>query len=387
MRKSLLMLLMLFLTALPARAADPQPPEIKGLWLIADFPNISARPGEEVRFNLSLVNYGLAPQLASLTIDDVPQGWSAQLRGGGRPIAAAFVDYNGKSSLELKVKVPADAKTQRYAFVVKAVAGAHTQELPLAINVEPQSEAALTAEPKLPTLRGTPRSAFDFRVTVKNDSADNMLVTLASQAPRGFQVVFKEGYGSQELTSLPFKAGESKELAVDVKPPPTLAAGRYPVVVQLASERAKVETKLTLDITGQPSVSLTGENDRLSGEANAGREKRFNLVVRNSGSAEARNITLSASPPSGWKVTFEPKDLPSVAANSEEKVTAIVTPSDKALAGDYMIAMRANGDGVSESINYRVTVLTSTMWGVVGLGVIAASLLVLIGAVGRFGRR
>ena len=52
-----------------------------------------------------------------------------------------------------------------------------------------------------------------------------------------------------------------------------------------------------------------------------------------------------------------------------------------------MIAMRANGDGVSESINYRVTVLTSTMWGVVGLGVIAASLLVLIGAVGRFGLR
>ena len=387
MRKSLLILFMLFLTVLPARAADSQPPEIKGLWLIADYPNISARAGEEARFNISLVNYGLAPQLANLTIDDVPQGWSAQMRGGGRPIAAAFVDYNGKSSLELKVKVPADAKPQRYAFVVKAVAGARTQELPLAITVEPQSEAALTAEPKLPTLRGTPRSAFDFRVTVKNDSADNMLVTLASQAPRGFQVVFKEGYGSQELTSLPFKAGESKELAVDVKPPPTLAAGQYPVAVQLSSEHAKVATKLTLDITGQPSVSLTGENDRLSGDANASREKRFNLVVRNSGSAEARNITLSASPPSGWKVTFEPKDLPSVAANSEEKVAAFVTPSDKALAGDYMIAMRANGDGVSESVNYRVTVLTSTMWGVVGLGVIAASLLVLIGAVGRFGRR
>jgi uncharacterized membrane protein len=387
MRKSLLMLFMLVLTILPARAADSQPPEIKGLWLIADYPNISARPGEEARFNISLVNYGLAPQLASLTIDDVPQGWSAQMRGGGRPIAAAFVDYNGKSSLELKVKVPTDAKPQRYAFVVKAVAGARTQELPLAITVEPQSEAALTAEPKLPTLRGTPRSAFDFRVAVKNDSADNMLITLAAQAPRGFQVVFKEGYGSQELTSLPFKAGESKELAVDVKPPPTLAAGRYPVTVQLSSDQAKVETKLVLDVIGQASVSLTGENDRLSGDANAGKEKRFNLVVRNSGSAEARNIALSASAPTGWKVTFEPKDLQSVAANSEEKVAAIVTPSDKALAGDYMMAMRATGDGVSESVNYRVTVLTSTMWGVVGLGVIAASLLVLIGAVGRFGRR
>jgi uncharacterized membrane protein len=52
-----------------------------------------------------------------------------------------------------------------------------------------------------------------------------------------------------------------------------------------------------------------------------------------------------------------------------------------------MVSVRANGDGISESVNYRITVVTSTMWGIVGLGVIAASLLVLLGAVGRFGRR
>ena len=371
----------------PAHAADAPPPDVKGLWLIADYPNIGARPGEEAHFNLSLVNYGLAPQLAELTLENLPQGWNAELRGGGRPVSAAFVDYNGKSNIELKVKVPADAKPQRYTFAVKATAAARTQEVALAVNVAAQSGAALTAEPKLPTLRGTPRSSFDFRINVKNDSADNMLVTLAAQAPRGFQVVFKEGYGSQELTSLPFKAGESKELAVDVKPPATLAAGRYPVKVQLSSEHAKVETQLLLDVTGQPTVTLAGENDRLSGEANAGKEKRFVFILRNSGSAEARNITLSASPPSGWKVNFEPKELAVLAPNAEEKIAATVTPSDKALAGDYMMSVRANGDGVSESVNYRITVLTSTVWGVVGLGVIAASLLVLLGAVGRFGRR
>jgi uncharacterized repeat protein (TIGR01451 family) len=379
---------LLVVRAPAANAADTPPPDVKGLWLIADYPNIGARPGEEAHFNLSLVNYGLAPQLAALTLENVPQGWSAELRGGGRPVSAAFVDYNGKSHIELKVKVPADAKPQRYSFTVKATsAAAPAQELPLSVNVEPQSGAVLTAEPKLPTLRGTPHSSFDFRINVKNDSADNMLVTLAAQAPRGFQVVFKEGYGSQELTSLPFKAGESKELAVDVKPPATLAAGRYPIKVQLSSEHAKVETQLLMDVTGQPSVTLSGENDRLSGEANAGQEKRFTFILRNSGSAEARNITLSASPPSGWKVNFDPKEVPVLAPNAEEKVTATVIPSDKALAGDYMMSVRANGDAVSESVNYRVTVLTSTVWGVVGLGVIAASLLVLLGAVGRFGRR
>jgi uncharacterized membrane protein len=34
-----------------------------------------------------------------------------------------------------------------------------------------------------------------------------------------------------------------------------------------------------------------------------------------------------------------------------------------------------------------VTVATSSMWGIVGIGIIGAALLVLVGAVARFGRR
>ena len=52
-----------------------------------------------------------------------------------------------------------------------------------------------------------------------------------------------------------------------------------------------------------------------------------------------------------------------------------------------MVSMRVSGEGVSESANYRVTVTTSTLWGVTGVAVIGAALLVLMGAVGRFGRR
>jgi uncharacterized membrane protein len=387
MRKSIAFLLLVLTLSSAAFAAEPPPPEIKGLWLTTDYPAATVRAGEETRFNLSLVNHGLPPQRASLAIDNVPQGWTVELRGGGREVSAALVDYNSKASLELKLKVPREAKPGKHALIVKATAPDRTYELPIALAVEGETEAALTAEPKLPTLKGTPKSTFDFRLAVKNESADNALVTLAAQAPRGFQVTFKEGYGSQELTSLPIKAGESKDLAVDVKPPQSISAGQYPIAVRLTSDRAKVETKLVLDVTGQPSVSVSGENDRLSGEANAGAEKRFNFVIRNTGSAEARNVSFNAVPPSGWKVNFEPKELPLLAPNSEEKVAALVTPSEKALAGDYMVSVRANGDGISESVNYRVTVTTSTLWGIVGLGVIAASLLVLLGAVGRFGRR
>jgi len=387
MRKSIAFLLLVLTFSPVAFAAEPPPPDIKGLWLITEYPVATVRAGEETRFSLSLINHGLAPQRANLSVDNAPQGWTIELRGGGRAVAAALVDYNARASLELKVKVPREAKPGNQTLLVKATTPERTHELPISLTVDAETEAALTAEPKLPTLRGTPKSTFDFRVAVRNDSAENAIVTLAAQAPRGFQVTFKEGYGSQELTSLPIKAGESKDLAVDVKPPQSVPASQYPVTVHLTSERAKVETKLVLDISGQPSVSVTGENDRLSGDANAGTEKRFAFLVRNTGSAEARNLAFNATPPSGWKVSFEPKELPLLAPNSEEKVAALVTPAEKALAGDYMVAVRASGDGISEAVNYRVTVTTSTMWGIVGLGVIAASLLVLLGAVGRFGRR
>lgn len=375
------------LAAMPVHAQTAPPADVKGLWITSDFPNVSLRAGEEAKLNVALVNYNLAPQRTDLVTQNVPAGWSVELRGGGRPVAAAFVEHNAKSSLELKLKVPGETKPGPYTLLVKATAADRSLELPIVVNVLPASDVKLTAEPKLPVLRGTPKSSFDFKVNIKNESADDMLATLSAQAPRGFQVTFKEGYGTQELTSIPLKAGDSKELSVDIKPSASANAGKYEVPIEIGNEKARATTKLTLDVSGQPTVSLSGENDRLSGEVYAGREKRFTFVLRNTGSAEARNIELNSTPPSGWKVTFEPKSVPNVPPNGEQKFEAIVVPSDKAVTGDYVFSVRASGDGVSESASFRTTVLTSTIWGAVGLGVIAASLLVLFGAVGRFGRR
>jgi uncharacterized membrane protein len=96
---------------------------------------------------------------------------------------------------------------------------------------------------------------------------------------------------------------------------------------------------------------------------------------------------LSASPPSGWKVAFDPKLVAEIPVDGDQKINALVTPAPKALAGDYMVTMRAAGGGQSKSADYRVSVTTSTLWGMAGVGVIGAALLVLVGAVGRFGRR
>jgi len=53
-----------------------------------------------------------------------------------------------------------------------------------------------------------------------------------------------------------------------------------------------------------------------------------------------------------------------------------------------MVTFRAQPEGGShESAEYRVTVRTSTLWGLVGVGLIAVAVVVVGAAVTRFGRR
>jgi uncharacterized repeat protein (TIGR01451 family) len=247
--------------------------------------------------------------------------------------------------------------------------------------------AKLTMEPKLPALRGTAKSSFDFQVTLKNDGQEDTTVNLLSKAPDGFQVTFKEGYGSQELTSLPVKAGESKDLKVSVQPPDNTPAGQYPVTVAASSGDISAHTDLLMDVTGRAEVSLSGPQGRLSGDATAGQERTFTFTLENTGSAPARDVALSATPPSGWKVTFNPEKVEDIEPGQTANVGVSMTPSAQAIAGDYMVSLRANGSGASDSASFRVTVRTSTLWGVTGLGVIGAAALMLAFAVTRYGRR
>ena len=76
-----------------------------------------------------------------------------------------------------------------------------------------------------------------------------------------------------------------------------------------------------------------------------------------------------------------------MAPNEKKEVQVLVTPADKAIAGDYVASFRANGRGRIGVADFRITVTTSTLWGIVGIGIIAMALLVLLGAVARFGRR
>ena len=111
------------------------------------------------------------------------------------------------------------------------------------------------------------------------------------------------------------------------------------------------------------------------------------MEVTNTGTAPAENIQLSANAPTGWKIAFEPKTIDRIAPNEHKEVQALISPPGKAIAGDYVTALTASARGETGTANFRVTVTTSTVWGIAGIGIIGAALLIMVGAVARFGRR
>jgi uncharacterized membrane protein len=369
-----------------ASAAD-NPPDVKGLYLLTDYPAVSVRPGATTNVNLKLRNYALPPERLALTVTGAPKGWTATLIGGGQPVAAVMPATNDSVSLELRLDVPKDAAVGTHTLTIEAKGANTTVSLPVDVTLAKDLPAKLTLTPQLPELRGSSRSAFEYQLSIKNDSGKKLLVSLAAQAPQNFDTTFTEQYGSQELTAIPVDAGQSKDVKLKVTPPTSVGAGKFPVTVKVAAEDATATAQVALEITGQPKLELSGREGLVSARASAGTETSIPIVVTNTGTAPAEQVELSGSGPSGWKVTFEPKTIDRLAPKANKEVQALITPTEKAIAGDYVTSLTASARGETASQNFRITVTTSTLWGIAGVGIIGAALLILVGAVARFGRR
>ena len=224
----------------------------KGLFLTTDYPSQTVRAGEVATIRLKLTNAGLPPEPVALALKDVPAGWKIDILGGGQPVAAAMPGVNQDVALQLRVDVPKDAKPGSSKILISAKGPiAQSVELPLTLTVGTEAPAKLSIKSRLPSLRGTPRSAFEYTVTVGNDSGKDLTVALSAQGPANFQTTFTEGFGSNEISSIPIEAGQTKDIKVKVTPPRDVKAGDYPVLVKVASEGATAELRVTLQVSGQ----------------------------------------------------------------------------------------------------------------------------------------
>ncbi len=238
----------------PAVKADDAPKDVKGLYLMSDYPAVTVRPGETSTVTLRLQNYDMAPERLALSVSGVPNGWTATLLGGGQPVAAAMPATNSSVSLSLRLDVPKNAPIGTQTLTVAANGNATTLQLPIAVTLAKDLPAKLSVTPQLPELRGTSKSSFEYQLSIKNDSGKKLTVSLSAQAPQNFDTSFTEQYGTQELNAVPIDAGQSKDVKLKVTPPNTASSGDYKLTARVAAEDASATTDLGLDITGQPRL-------------------------------------------------------------------------------------------------------------------------------------
>jgi uncharacterized membrane protein len=377
--------------AAPVRASAPpaaRPAGVTGVYLTTKYPALTVRAGETTTLDLALHNFHLPPQQFTLSMPLAANGWKATILGGGQPVEGAIVGTDSEEGLQLRLEPPAGAGPGEYRFIVAARGDSGELRLPITLTVGQELPAKLKLSTNFPALRGTATTSFKFTVKVENDSGRDTTINLTADAPKRFQVTFTEAYGSQQITSIPIEAGKSKDVDASVALPRDTPAGDYKLALHAKSEAAAADLPLAITIFGESRLSLAGEGGRLSGEAYAGKASPLTVVVSNDGSEAAQDVELSATAPDGWKTSFDPKDLRELGPGKSQSVQVVFTPSERAIAGDYQTTVRASSaDGQSQSADFRITVLTSTLWGMVGIGVIAVALLVVVFAVARFGRR
>ena len=385
-----IVLLALFATQAPALAqvgtTTPTPTPQPGLTLYTLFPSRVVGIGDSVTFQLQLDIWPDA-HVAQLNVTQLPANWTATFRGSGQIVQSAYVKPNSESTVDLGLTPPTDLKAGTYNFTVEATtSNGFKSDLPLTVIVKEKLPPKLSLSVDLPTLVGTPSTTFSYNATLKNEGDEDLTVNLVADAPSDFQVTFQ--LAGQDVTSIPVNANSTKSISIQAKPVGTVQAGQYPITVTAQGGGAQASLDLQAQVTGQSQLAITTSSGQLSGQAYIGKATPLKVEIQNNGSASAQAIQLTSTAPTGWKVSFSPQQINEIPTGQQVEVTANVTPADNAVAGDYMVTVKAQpSDGASQSTDFRITVLASTLWGVAGGPLIAVALGVVALAVVRFGRR
>ena len=344
---------------------------------------VSVEPGQTASFKLSLD--GTPGQLVDLSVAGVPDGWTAKISGGGFVLDRIMLAEE-PAQVTVDIDVPAEAADGTYPINVLASSEGVSQRLDLSLTVAAAVGGGVTFEAEFPALRGPSDTTFSFTLSLSNDTSEEIQFGLDAAGPTGWTVTAQPS-GESKASTVTLTAGASKNIVVDADPPDGTPAGTYPIEVQAAGSGHTVTTELSAEITGNFSVTMGTEDQRLNVDVTAGSSSDLPIIVTNTGTAPLTDLALTATPPSGWTVDFTPTSVPVIAPGDTVQITATVTPSDDAVAGDYRITMRASVPEVNDSIEIRATVQTSRVWGFVGLAIIVIAVIGLGAMFRTFGRR
>ena len=354
--------------------------------LSTPYPAVAVPPGEKVSFTIT-VRTDVSDRV-DLSVADVPDGWIASLRGQGFVVDGVQTTGNDPVELTLDVTVPEGGAAATGQVVVNARSGAARDSLTLDIRVEETAAGQVSLSSDFPVIDGAADSTFTFSVRLNNDTAEDLTFSLDASGPPGWNVEARPT-GQTQAASANVTAGGNTTINVTATAAEGTEAGDYPIALQAVSPDQTAETELTARVVGSFELAVTTQSGVLNTSGNAGSTIDQTIVVQNTGSAPLENVQLSGTAPSGWTVTFDPPTVTVPAGAQENTATSVahIVPSTDAIAGDYQVTVRASNDQANGEAQLRVTVETSLLWGIIGIGLIVLVIVGLAYVFRRYGRR
>ncbi len=353
-----------------------------GTQIYTPYTSLSAPPGETISYSVDLINNTSVIQTADLSFAPGAEGWTHELTAGGHPVQQIAVKPNDFETVNLSLTVPLEVEKGMYSF--ELIAGEFGR-LPLKVNVSEKGsyKSELTADQ--PNMQGHADSSFTYSLNLNNRTADKQQYALTAEAPAGWSARFT--VDGNNVTSVEIEPNASKDITLNLTPAENAKADTYKIAVHASSGSTSADSQVEAVITGTYGIELTTADERLSASVTAGRERKLELVVRNTGSADLSDISLTGTTPSEWEVSFEPKTIPSLKAGESKPVTATIKASEKALAGDYVVGLTAQAEEKSANASIRMTVKTSVLWGWIGVLIVAGVAAGVYGLFRKYGRR
>jgi len=256
----------------------------------------------------------------------------------------------------------------------------------------------ITLTCQYPVLSSYAGAYFAYKIELLySGGTEPKVFDLRAKVPAGFTSSITPGYGEgTEIAAIRLDPQKTytDTINVTVRPYAWLVPdpGEYTITVEVSSGEIKASIDLKAIVTAKYDLEVEPSTGLLNTKATAGKDNYFNVSIINTGSADIEKINLSSKitgGPSGWSITFSPESIDSLPAGDKREIQVDIKPTEKTVAGDYMVTISAEPEAKNAfgSFNLRVTVLTPTIWGWVGVGIVVLVIAGLAFMFMRLGRR
>ena len=366
-----------------AESLDTAPAAEPYIELSTQYPALTVKAGDSLTFDLDLDNYSGVSQDITLSVAEIPEGWEGTFSAGSNQVSVVHVKNQATNSeVSFAVDVPLETADGEYIIRLAAQGEdfADEMEIALTVSAEEIGESSFTAE--YPSQEGDATTDFTFSATLINNTLSTQNYSFTSNAPSGWQVSFQPSGESTSVAALDGEARTTQAMDISVTPPENVEAGTYEIPVTATSVNESMPITLSVTITGSYGLTLSTPSGRLSLDAYANQESAVQLSLTNTGNSDLTNVNLTSSAPTGWTVRFANETIDIIEAGATVETTMYITPGEDAMSGDYATTVTARNSDANDSVDFRITVKTETIWGLTGIGVIVL-LAVVIGIVIR----